>query len=524
MFQTQHLVAQRIAVLVASALVLLLSQAASAANNKPQIAGKRGDWRSDSVYLYDNYVNSRKVKLLRFAGSTGNGEEATETEAMQRDPITVAYNAAMKDPSLRMAFAGPQAAKGNRDAMYMLGWCLMQGNCGTPVDKAQAAEWLRKAADAGHAWAMVDYGTALANGVGVTLNDAKAVDYFKRAIAATGDKSGHAALGTAYFNGSGVAEDYQKALQHFLKAEPDPQALGMLGLVHEYGFGVPVDEARAAAYLKRGAEAGDPKAMAYYGVKLVDGTASTKVNLALARRYFEAAIPRNEAVAMHHYAELLLEGQQRDNAQPDPAAALQMFKRAADLEYGPSIYKLAVGYRRGEMGLDKDNDKAIELAKVAADRGVSEALDFLTVIYLNSKRQAEARATNDRALKLGTSKALLHRAQAEDKGLMGYAADTPTAGQWFQKAAAAGEAEAHLRLGYAHFQGEFGLNDPVQGRKHLQVAADAGLKMAQTLLGESLEEGLGGPRDRAAAIALYRLAAAGGNGRAAANLRRLGTQ
>jgi uncharacterized protein len=524
MFNTRQPAKQRTAVLACSTLVCLLAQAAWAATNRPQVVSKRDDWRVNSVYLYDNYVNSRQIKLLRFPGSTGGGQEAAETEAVRVDPVTVAYNAAVKNPALRMAFAGPQAAKGNRDGMYMLGWCHMQGNCGTPVDKTQAAEWLRKAADAGHAWAMVDYGTALANGVGVTLDDAKAVDYFKRAIAATNDKSGHAALGVAYFNGSGVPEDYQKALQHFTKAEPDPQALGMLGLMYDYGFGVPADEARAAAYLKRGAEGGDPKAMAYYGVKLVEGTASTPANLPLARRYLEAAIPRNEAVAMHNYAELLVEGKHRDNAAPDPAAALRMFKRAADLEYGPSIYTLAVGYRRGEMGLDKDTDKAIELAKTAADRGVAEALDFLTAIYLNTKRQADARASNDRALKLGTSRALLHRAQAEEFGYMGYAANTPTAVQWFQKAAAAGEAEAHLRLGYAHFQGDFGLKDPVQGRKHLQVAADAELKTAQNLLGECLEEGLGGPRDRAGAIALYRLAAAAGNGRAAANLKRLGTQ
>jgi TPR repeat protein len=369
---------------------------------------------------------------------------------------------------------------------------------------------------------MVDYGTALANGVGVTLDDVKAVDYFKRAIAATGDKAAHAALGVAYFNGSGVPQDAAKALQHFLKAEPEPRALGMLGLVYDYGFGVPIDEARGEAYLKRGAEAGDPKAMAYYGVKLVEGTPSTPVNLALARRYFEAAIPRGETVAMHNQAALLLEGKQADGAQPDPAAALKLFQRAADMDYAPSIYKLAVAYRRGQMGLAKSDDKAIELAKVAADGGMSEPLDFMTVIYLNSNRHAEARATNDRALKFGTSKAYLHRAQAEDEGLMGYAPNTPTAVQWFQKAADGGEAQAHLRLGFAHLQGELGLRDAVQGRKHLKRAADAGVMDAQSLLGQCYEKGLGGPPDRDAAIAMYKLAAAGGSARAAASLKRLG--
>jgi TPR repeat protein len=488
-----------------------------AADNKPQVAGKRGDWRN-STYLYDNFINSRKVNLVRFPGSSGGGAEVSESDA----PAALDYATAMRDPSKRIAYASPLAAQGNRDGMYMLGWCYMQGNCGAAVDKPLAATWLRKAADAGHAWAMVDYGTALANGVGVTLDDVKAVDYFKRAIAATGDKAAHAALGVAYFNGSGVPQDAAKALQHFLKAEPEPRALGMLGLVYDYGFGVPIDEARGEAYLKRGAEAGDPKAMAYYGVKLVEGTPSTPVNLALARRYFEAAIPRGETVAMHNQAALLLEGKQADGAQPDPAAALMLFQRAADMDYAPSIYKLAVAYRRGQMGLAKSDDKAIELAKVAADGGMSEPLDFMTVIYLNSNRHAEARATNDRALKFGTSKAYLHRAQAEDEGLMGYAPNTPTAVQWFQKAADGGEAQAHLRLGFAHLQGELGLRDAVQGRKHLKRAADAGVMDAQSLLGQCYEKGLGGPPDRDAAIAMYKLAAAGGSARAAASLKRLG--
>ncbi len=517
MFKTPLCAAPRAAAFAAAALSLLLAQPAQAADNKPQVTGKRGDWRN-STYLYDNFINSRKVELVRFPGSSGSGSEAVDAGG----PQATDYATAMRDPSRRIAYASPLAAQGNRDGMYMLGWCYMQGNCGTPVDKPLAASWLRKAADAGHAWAMVDYGTALANGVGVKLDDKQAVDYFRRAIAATGDKSAHASLGVAYFNGSGVPQDTQKAVQHFEQAGSDPRALGMLGLVYDYGFGVPMDEARGAAYLKRGAEGGDPKAMAYYGAKLVEGSPSTPVDLPLARRYLEAAMARNEAVAVHNLAQLTLEGKQRDNGQPDPAAALKLFQRAADMDHAPAIYKLAVAYRRGQMGLAKSDDKAIELAKVAADGGMSEPLDFMTVIYLNSNRHAEARATNDRALKFGTSKALLHRAQAEDEGLMGYAPNTPTAVQWFQKAADGGEAQAHLRLGFAHLQGELGLRDAVQGRKHLKVAADAGLMDAQSLLGQCYEKGLGGPPDRDAAIAMYKLAAAGGSARAAASLKRLG--
>ena len=501
---------------------LLATPAVAAPPPKPQIVKPGGDWRVNSVHMYNNFIESRKISVIRFPDSSAQPSSGVDQSTQERTRRDNAYVYAMNDASRRLAYARPLAGQGDRDAMYMLGWCYMQGNCGVPVDAAVAVEWLRKAGAAGHAWALADYGTALANGVGVPLDEKKSFAVFQEALARNGGAAAHAGLGMAYFTASGTAQDYAKALSHFRQAETDPKALGMLGLIHEYGFGVPVDDALASSYLKRAAALGDARAKAYYGIKLMNGSPSTPVNMPLARRYFEESMAANESVAVYNYAFLLKEGRHRDGGTPEPQRALELFTRAANAEYAPAVYEVAASYNGGTLGQKKDVAKAIELGKVAAAGGVTEAQDFLTVIYLNENRDADARASNDLALKNGTGLAFLHRAQAEELGLMGFAADTPTHVGWYQKAAALGAGEAQVRMGFFHLQRKHGFSDAAEGRRLLQVASDANVFAAHNLLAQCWEHGLGGVRDLPRAVALYKRASAGGSESAARSLTRLG--
>ncbi len=523
MFKGSRAAAAAAAVFLAGTSLLTAPAPAQAAPPpRPQIVKPGGDWRVDSVHMYDNFLASRKISVIRFPSSTAEPSSGVDQATADKTRRDNEYVYAMNDPSRRLAFARPLAAQGDRDAMYMLGWCYMQGNCGVPVDAAVAVEWLRKAGAAGHAWALADYGTALANGVGLPLDEKKSFEVFQEALAKNGGAAAHAGLGMAYFNGSGTQQDYAKALTHFRQAEADPVALGMLGLIHEYGFGVPADDALGSSYLKRAAALGDARAKAYYGVKLLYGSPSTPVDMALARRYFEEAIAGNQSVALYNYAFLLRDGRQREGGTPEPQRALELFTRAANDGYAPAIYEVAASYNRGSLGQKKDVAKAIELGKRAAAGGVAEAQDFLTVIYLNENRDAEARASNDLALKNGTGKAFLHRAQAEELGLMGFAENTPTHVGWYQKAAAAGEGEAQVRLGFFHLQRKHGFADAVEGRRLLQSASDANVPAAHNLLAQCWEHGLGGAQDLARAVALYKRAAVSGSESATRSLARLG--
>ena len=135
-------------VLVASGLLL---GAAVAAPPKPQVVKPGGDWRVDSVHMYNNFVASRKISIIQFPSSTAEPSSGVDPATAARARKANDYAAAIADPSRRLAYAGPLAAHNDRDAMYMLGWCYMQGDCGVPVDAKVAVQWLRKAGEAGHA-------------------------------------------------------------------------------------------------------------------------------------------------------------------------------------------------------------------------------------------------------------------------------------------------------------------------------------------------------------------------------------
>jgi len=65
-----------------------------------------------------------------------------------------------------MAVADDYAERGDPVAMFELGLCYEKG-LGVLQDHAQAAQWYRKAADAGYAGAMCNLGACYENGQGI---------------------------------------------------------------------------------------------------------------------------------------------------------------------------------------------------------------------------------------------------------------------------------------------------------------------------------------------------------------------
>ena len=74
----------------------------------------------------------------------------------------------------------------------------------------QAAQWYRKAAEAGHPDGQSWYGTALLTGKGVEKNSAEAVKWFQKA-ADQGNDSGAYWLGLCLTNGWGIEKDFSEA-------------------------------------------------------------------------------------------------------------------------------------------------------------------------------------------------------------------------------------------------------------------------------------------------------------------------
>ncbi len=128
-------------------------------------------------------------------------------------------------------------------------------------------------------------------------------------------------------------------------------------------------------------------------------------------------------------------------------AELQEKSASGDAE---AQYQLAKYYFSGK-GVEKDEKRAFELTKSAAEMGHPEAMTNLGYFF--------------------------HEGITVDK-------DDTTAMEWYRKAAAAGSAKAKLNIGLLIRKGQGAEKNNQESLKWMQEAADAGLVEAQSILGQ----------------------------------------
>ena len=135
---------------------------------------------------------------------------------------------AKSDPQLGNRLLRQDADKGvAKDQVYVAVWYLT-GTEGYPKDPAEAAKWLRKAADQGDADGENMLGQLYARGNGVEKDSNQAVEWFKKA-AAQGEPLACANLGYASEKGlGGMPQDKQKAIEWYRKAGDLPLAKAAL--------------------------------------------------------------------------------------------------------------------------------------------------------------------------------------------------------------------------------------------------------------------------------------------------------
>lgn len=131
-------------------------------------------------------------------------------------------------------------------AWWRLGQCHERG-WGRPVDKRQAADWYRRAAEAGFAYAQTAYGLALQRGDGADRDPVAAAGWFGRAALA-GDSNAALALARAYEAGLGVERDAVRAAQWMQHAADRRNPAAQLGLAQWYLAGQVVERLPLYAY------------------------------------------------------------------------------------------------------------------------------------------------------------------------------------------------------------------------------------------------------------------------------------
>jgi TPR repeat protein len=162
------------------------------------------------------------------------------------------------DYAMALELLKPLAEQGNADAqdelggMYAAGWGVAQSY-------PEALEWFRKAAAQKNVAATLSLGSFYDNGWGVEKDPAQALKWYRTA-AELGDA--HAQGRAGYLLATATEPKYDEALAWFRKSaeQGHEPAIYWLGRLHEEGWGVTQDLAKAARLYGDAAVLGDPDA------------------------------------------------------------------------------------------------------------------------------------------------------------------------------------------------------------------------------------------------------------------------
>lgn len=203
------------------------------------------------------------------------------------------------------------ANDGRPDNLYFAALLHLYGKGGVAESPKQAIAHFRRAAEQGHAGAMVALGTLTRAGHGISTDEKAALAWFKEA-ARRGHVDGMWLLGQALLQGSGIAADFHQAKDWLAQAanQQSYDALHWLGVMHEYGLGVQLDTRKAREFYDVAAKNGH--ALAEYHLALMHAygdRAGTPQDLPRALTLFQKGAARNHGGSSFNLGRMAMYGQ-----------------------------------------------------------------------------------------------------------------------------------------------------------------------------------------------------------------------
>ncbi|CAG8641018.1 uncharacterized protein OCT59_018454 [Rhizophagus irregularis] len=273
-------------------------------------------------------------------------------------------------------------------------------------------------------------------------------------------------LANCYGNGSlGLPMDPDKAFNLYMQASKQNHATATYrtAVCYEYGAGTKRDPNRATQFYKKAAALGDTAAMYKLGIIMLRGLLNQNPNPRDAVIWLKRAAANADEENPHALHELGLLHAKPEKEPPEIPSlirsekhAIEEFKKAADLGYAPSCFKLGCCYEYGQLGCPVDPRQSIRYYSRAAEKGHSEAELALSGWYLTG---------SNGILNQSDTEAYLWARKAADKGLakaeyaigyftevgIGVKADIEEARRWYMRAAAQGNKRAMQRLKELNF-------------------------------------------------------------------------
>jgi TPR repeat protein len=231
----------------------------------------------------DPYVVCLLLKGYRWESSKETGFEtlqrlADQGNARAQAELGRAYYLGLgvtRNNSLAFNLLKAAATANDPDGQFNLAILYAQGD-GVLPDDNMSAQWLKKAAGAGHQQAQ----RALPQAEQIAAARRKSIDESAAKLneiqskAEAGNIESQRTLANYYIEGIGVAPDANKAIDWYRKAAASGDAVAMtqIGVMYDKGRGVAVDYAEAVRWYKLAAEKGNSQAQynlgifTYYGV------------------------------------------------------------------------------------------------------------------------------------------------------------------------------------------------------------------------------------------------------------------
>jgi TPR repeat protein len=198
------------------------------------------------------------------------------------------------------------ASKGDPEKAFMLGIGYHYAMYGAPKDSVKARQWLLKAAEGGHARAALVLGDIFYFGRDVKLSRAEALKWYRKG-ADKGEPEAAEKTGDMYYRGESVRRDYAAAVAWYRKAASagSSSAASKLGRMYMLGEGVKADNSAALSFLS---STGDPYDCVFIASIYRAGIHGVKKDLPKAAEWLLRGANGGDPAAMLDLADAYTEG------------------------------------------------------------------------------------------------------------------------------------------------------------------------------------------------------------------------
>ena len=288
-----------------------------------------------------------------------------------------------KDSKKAIYYLEKAAEKGDLDSQYSTALYYLNTK-----QYEKALTWFRKAAKQGHAGATYYCGNMLYNGIGVEKNQTDGLKFLKSASNKNFIMADYL-LGRIYYEGDGVVKDAKTAVTYLRKAanKGNEKAKWLLGLCYLNGEGLNKDYYFATQFLADSYKSHHDQFIEL--LKKDNGGLFTQYLLGLKKYYIDKDI--DSAISYFKKVEKgkNIEGTTmlgicygyKDYTKRNEKKAVKLFEKASGISAVANYY-LSSMYETG-TGVEKNEEKALELLKKAAEMGVAYAQCKLGDKYYN---------------------------------------------------------------------------------------------------------------------------------------------